>query len=205
MPAPPPESDPAIVRARGMCMAHEIRDDAGDAPRALPDGRPGLHSGRHATPPVRAPSSVGRERSRAFPGQRAPSPGRARRPRRGPGVTNAALEAAANGIAHALIDRRGLGEEPVAVLLGKSPRLIAAFLGVLAAGKAFRPWIRRSRRRGSRASAPARGPRCSSPRPTRSWRAPWGCPGPPCSTWTRRRPLRPRTPRGSPSPRTPWR
>jgi amino acid adenylation domain-containing protein len=51
----------------------------------------------------------------------------------------AGLDAAANGIAHALIDRRGPGEEPIAVLLGKSPRLIAAFLGVLAAGKAFLP------------------------------------------------------------------
>ena len=54
-------------------------------------------------------------------------------------LTYADLDAAANGIAHVLIDRRGPGEEPVAVLLGKTPRLIAAFLGVLAAGKAFLP------------------------------------------------------------------
>src|SRR5262245_46375513 len=54
-------------------------------------------------------------------------------------LTYGDLDAAANAIAQAVIDRRGPGEEPVAGPMGKSPRLIAAFLGVLAAGKAFLP------------------------------------------------------------------
>ena len=93
----------------------------------MPTGSPRLRRAWDASVPERF-----RDSARRHPGALAVRAA-------GQELTYAALEAAANGIAHALIDRRGSGEEPVAVLLGKSPRLIAAFLGVLAAGKAFLP------------------------------------------------------------------
>lgn len=42
-------------------------------------------------------------------------------------------------IAHATLERRGDGEEPVALLLGQGPELVAGILGALAAGKIYVP------------------------------------------------------------------
>jgi amino acid adenylation domain-containing protein len=49
------------------------------------------------------------------------------------------LNARANRVAHAVLRRRGRGEEAVAVLLGKDARLVAAFLGIVKAGKIYVP------------------------------------------------------------------
>ena len=54
-------------------------------------------------------------------------------------TTYGALEARANRIAHAVLGARGPGEEAVAVLLAKDTALVAAFLGVLKAGKIHVP------------------------------------------------------------------
>jgi len=58
---------------------------------------------------------------------------------RGEELTYLEVDARSNGIARAVLDALGARAEPVAVLLGKSPRLIATFLGVLKAGKAVVP------------------------------------------------------------------
>ena len=52
-------------------------------------------------------------------------------------VTYSQLNAMANRMAHAIVDRRGAEPEAVAILLGKGPRLMAAMLAVLKAGKFF--------------------------------------------------------------------
>ena len=54
-------------------------------------------------------------------------------------LSYAELETEANGIARAILDARGSREEPIAVLMDKTVRLVATFLGVLAAGKAVVP------------------------------------------------------------------
>jgi len=51
----------------------------------------------------------------------------------------AELDARANRVAHAVLDRRGPGPEPVALLLEHGAALVAAILGVLKAGKAYVP------------------------------------------------------------------
>jgi amino acid adenylation domain-containing protein len=45
----------------------------------------------------------------------------------------------ANRIAHAILERRGDREEPIALLLRQGPELVAAILGALAAGKVYVP------------------------------------------------------------------
>ncbi|MGH8069437.1 MAG: non-ribosomal peptide synthetase [Candidatus Entotheonellia bacterium] len=52
-------------------------------------------------------------------------------------LTYAALNHAANRIAHAILAQRGTGEEPIALLLEQGAQLIAAILGVLKAGKMY--------------------------------------------------------------------
>ena len=52
-------------------------------------------------------------------------------------VTYAELDGMANRMAHAIIARRGTEAEAIAILLEKSPRLMAAMLAVLKAGKFF--------------------------------------------------------------------
>src|SRR5262245_22358910 len=54
-------------------------------------------------------------------------------------LTYAHLDRAANRIAHALIARLGVGNEPVALLLPQGPRQVAAVLGALKAGKIYVP------------------------------------------------------------------
>ena len=54
-------------------------------------------------------------------------------------VTYAELDARANRVANALLERRGDGAEPVALLLAKGAAQIAALLGVLKAGKIATP------------------------------------------------------------------
>ena len=54
-------------------------------------------------------------------------------------VTYAELDARANRVANALLERRGDGAEPVALLLAKGAAQIAALLGVLKAGKIAMP------------------------------------------------------------------
>ncbi len=54
-------------------------------------------------------------------------------------ITYAELDELSDGVAAAILDARGAGEEPVAVLLTKDVRFVAAFLGVLKAGKAVVP------------------------------------------------------------------
>jgi non-ribosomal peptide synthetase component F len=53
--------------------------------------------------------------------------------------TYAALNRLANQIAHAILARLGLGEEPVALLCEHDVPVIAALLGVLKAGKCYLP------------------------------------------------------------------
>jgi non-ribosomal peptide synthetase component F len=53
--------------------------------------------------------------------------------------TYAELNRASNRIAHAILDLRGEGSEPVALLCGQGALLIAAILGVLKAGKIYVP------------------------------------------------------------------
>ena len=57
----------------------------------------------------------------------------------GRGLTYAELDAFSDSVAAAVLDARGPGEEPVAVLLTKDVRFVVAFLGVLKAGKAMVP------------------------------------------------------------------
>ena len=57
----------------------------------------------------------------------------------GEALTYVELDARCNAIARAVLELGGVGPEPVALLLEKRPRLIAAFLGVLAAGKPVLP------------------------------------------------------------------
>jgi hypothetical protein len=54
-------------------------------------------------------------------------------------LTYADLDRAANRIAHAMLDRLGPGNEPVAILLPQSLRQVAAVLGALKAGKIYVP------------------------------------------------------------------
>jgi amino acid adenylation domain-containing protein len=54
-------------------------------------------------------------------------------------LTYEALERTANRIAHAVLDRRGPGPEPIALLMEKDAPLIAAEVGLLKAGKIFAP------------------------------------------------------------------
>lgn len=54
-------------------------------------------------------------------------------------ITYADLDRLANGVAHAVLDARGAGGEPVALLLDKGIAQIAAFLGALKAGKIVTP------------------------------------------------------------------
>jgi amino acid adenylation domain-containing protein len=54
-------------------------------------------------------------------------------------LTYAALNHAANGVAHALLTQHGPGSEPIALLLEKDAPLIATILGVLKAGKIYVP------------------------------------------------------------------
>jgi amino acid adenylation domain-containing protein len=54
-------------------------------------------------------------------------------------LTYAALDQAANRVAHALLARRGPGAEPIALLLEHDAPLIVALLGVLKAGKFYVP------------------------------------------------------------------
>jgi amino acid adenylation domain-containing protein len=54
-------------------------------------------------------------------------------------LTYEELNKAANRVAHAIVARRGIGEEPVALLMEKDAPLIAAVLGVLKAGKFYVP------------------------------------------------------------------
>ena len=54
-------------------------------------------------------------------------------------LTYAELNAAANRVAHAILARRGEGQEPVALLFAKGVSLIVAILGVLKAGKTDNP------------------------------------------------------------------
>jgi amino acid adenylation domain-containing protein len=52
-------------------------------------------------------------------------------------LTYAALNQAANRFAHAILARRGLGAEPIALLLEQGAPVLAAILGVLKAGKMY--------------------------------------------------------------------
>ena len=54
-------------------------------------------------------------------------------------LSYAELNTMANRIAHALLSRRGSGEEPIALLLNNDAPMIAAMLAVLKAGKGFVP------------------------------------------------------------------
>ena len=54
-------------------------------------------------------------------------------------LTYAALNHAANRVAHAILAQRGPGAEPIALLLEQGAPLIAAILGVLKAGKMYVP------------------------------------------------------------------
>jgi amino acid adenylation domain-containing protein len=54
-------------------------------------------------------------------------------------LTYAALNGWANRIAHAVLEARGEGSEPVALLLDQEALLLATILGVLKAGKAYVP------------------------------------------------------------------
>jgi amino acid adenylation domain-containing protein len=54
-------------------------------------------------------------------------------------ITYADLDRLANGVAHAVLDARGPGTEPVALLFDKGIAQVAAFLGVLKAGKIATP------------------------------------------------------------------
>src|SRR5262245_28297798 len=54
-------------------------------------------------------------------------------------LSYAALDRAANRIAHAILGGLGVGNEPVALLLPQSPRQITAVLGALKAGKIYVP------------------------------------------------------------------
>src|SRR5262245_50041591 len=54
-------------------------------------------------------------------------------------LTYAQLNQRANRVAHALLQRRELLEEPIAFLLGQSERQIATILGILKAGKIYVP------------------------------------------------------------------
>src|SRR5262245_369773 len=54
-------------------------------------------------------------------------------------LTYAALNHAANQIAHAVLARRGTGNEPIAMLFEQGAPLMAAILGVLKAGKMYVP------------------------------------------------------------------
>lgn len=53
--------------------------------------------------------------------------------------TYAQLDRLANAVAHGILARRGLGSEPVALLMEQGAPLIAAILGVLKAGKLYVP------------------------------------------------------------------
>jgi amino acid adenylation domain-containing protein len=54
-------------------------------------------------------------------------------------LTYSELDARANRIAHAILDRRGEGEEAIALLFGHDAMAIVAMLGVLKAGKCYVP------------------------------------------------------------------
>ena len=54
-------------------------------------------------------------------------------------LTYDALNRAANRVARAILQKRGKGEEPVALLLEKNAPMIAAILGILKAGKIYMP------------------------------------------------------------------
>jgi amino acid adenylation domain-containing protein len=54
-------------------------------------------------------------------------------------LSYAALNTAANRLAHAIVERRGVGQEPVALLVEKDAALIVAMLGALKAGKIYVP------------------------------------------------------------------
>ena len=54
-------------------------------------------------------------------------------------LTYQALNQYSNRIAHAILEKRGKGEEPVALLLDQGAPLIAAILGSLKAGKIYLP------------------------------------------------------------------
>jgi non-ribosomal peptide synthetase component F len=54
-------------------------------------------------------------------------------------LTYAALNRAANRVAHTVLARRGEGQEPIALLLPQGVTLVAALLGVLKAGKIYVP------------------------------------------------------------------
>jgi amino acid adenylation domain-containing protein len=54
-------------------------------------------------------------------------------------LTYAELNEAANRLAHAILARRGEGQEPIALLFAKGVPLIVAILGVLKAGKIYMP------------------------------------------------------------------
>src|SRR5262249_52456485 len=54
-------------------------------------------------------------------------------------LTYAALNTAANRLAHAIVARRGVGQEPVALLVEKDAALIVAMLSALKAGKSYVP------------------------------------------------------------------
>jgi amino acid adenylation domain-containing protein len=58
---------------------------------------------------------------------------------RGQAITYAALNRAANRVAHAILAMRGTGNEPVALLFEQSVQALVALLGVLKAGKFYVP------------------------------------------------------------------
>lgn len=60
----------------------------------------------------------------------------------GESVTYDELNRYANRIAHAIIEKRGLGSEPIALFFEKSIELVAAIFGVLKAGKFYVVLIR---------------------------------------------------------------
>jgi amino acid adenylation domain-containing protein len=54
-------------------------------------------------------------------------------------LTYAELNQAANRVAHAIVDRRGSGNEPIALLFAQDVAVMVAMLGVLKAGKCYVP------------------------------------------------------------------
>jgi amino acid adenylation domain-containing protein len=74
-----------------------------------------------------------------FEKQVAQDPGRLAVKSRNHELTYAALNEAANRVAHALLARRGPAAEPVAVFLRSDAPMVAALLGILKAGKMYVP------------------------------------------------------------------
>ena len=85
------------------------------------------------------PEDVERSIPERFEEQVRRHPGRIAIKSGGRALTYDALNRAANRLAHAILRRRGMGSEPVALILEHGPAMVAGLLGALKAGKFYVP------------------------------------------------------------------